>query len=205
MKNEAFNFYSNHGIFECRAGRRVPRIWINFQIPRGWYVAQNNTTGTANDTKIVLTDDESAIRIDIVALPQMTWLRSLSDGHSDFDIYGVVMNYYKKNILKQDISIFSISSTRKVSPDGLRDLVFGMTQMGDEWIIAWSKPEYGEKFIGMHVIFTGEQNTTEIGYEGSDYKYPMPDILYNLLNDFSTDFNYSKRIFDDRENITATI
>jgi len=178
---------------------------ISFPIPEGWNVAQNNTTGMANDTKIVLTDGNSAIRLDIVTLPQMPWLRSTSDGHSDFAIFGLVMNYYKKNILNQDIQIVSTSGTQRLHPDGVQNLNFQMTEGGDEWVIAWSNPSYDEKFIGVHAIFIGKYDTNDVGFESSEYEYNMPLPLYEVLNSFKTRAEFAERTFKGSEDVVAKV
>jgi len=79
---------------------------ISFAIPANWSIAnvqQLNSTETdgtlVNDTKIVLTDGESAIRIDVIRIPQVKWLNQMYDD-SPYYVMGVLESYYRTKLLE---------------------------------------------------------------------------------------------------------
>jgi hypothetical protein len=158
---------------------------ISFQIPVNWSVTKD--AQSSNDTQIVLSNRTSTIRIDIVDLPQMTWL--LNSSSNEFAIDSVVLGYYQTNILKQDSrNINAWSSANKPQPDGIRQLTFGVGGEGQEWVLGWSKPEYGEKFISVHALFDGNFTVVDLSEGRSDWRYYMPIPFYDLLDSFKTNF-----------------
>jgi hypothetical protein len=54
-----------------------------------------------------------------------------------------------------------------------------------EWVIAWTKPSYDEKFIGVHSVFKGEFRQIKIELSGSNDEYIMPEPLWTVLTSFS--------------------
>jgi len=169
-EQESEKTYSNHS--------------ISFQIPANWSVTKD--AHSINDTQIVLSNGASTIRIDIVDLPQMSWLRDSSS--NEFAIDSVVMGYYEKHILKQDgRNINAYSATAKLLPDGIGgQLTFGVGKEGQEWVLAWSKPDYGERFIGVHALFNGNFSVVDLSEGRSDWRYYMPISFYDLLDSFKT-------------------
>jgi hypothetical protein len=156
---------------------------LSFEIPYGWSITRD--AQSANDTQIVLSNETSTIRIDIVDLPQMTWLRNSSS--NGFAINSVVLGYYQKHILEQDVgSINAWSGANKPNPDGIGQLTFGVGGEGKEWVLGWSKPEYGEKFIGVHALFNGNFAAVDLSEGRSDWRYYMPTPFYDLLDSFKT-------------------
>jgi len=98
-----------------------------------------------------------------------------------------VVAYYQKNILKQDSrNINACSAANEPQPDGIRLLTFCVGGEGPEWVPAWSKPEYGERFIGVHALFDGNFTVVDLSEGGSDWRYHMPTLFYDLLDSFKT-------------------
>lgn len=156
---------------------------ISFQIPENWSLTKD--AQSANDTQIVLSNRTSTIRIDIVELPQIIWLRNSSS--NDFAINSVVLGYYQKHILEQDASnINAWSGANKPNPDGIGQLTFGVGGEGKEWVLAWSKTDYGEKFIGFHALFDGKFTVVDLSEGRSEWRYYMPTPFYDLLDSFKT-------------------
>lgn len=99
------------------------------------------------------------------------------------------MDYYKTKVLNpKRVNIRSISSSNNVRPDGIRQMLFGtnMDQKGGEWITVWSRPEYGDKFIGIHALFDGSYPIVDLSYN-NDWVYPLPLPVFEILDSFKTD------------------
>jgi len=166
---------------------------ISFQVPEGWKIAENDSTNV-NDTKIVLTDTKSAIRIDIVNFTELGVLRNLSS-IEEHSMEQIILDYYKSEILNPNkassSNIRSTSSTDQVHPDGISNNVMFGTDIwksgghGGEWIFAWSKKEYGAKLIGVHALFNGNYSAVDLSYN-HDWVYPAPAPLVELINSIKT-------------------
>jgi|GEM_PF-2460932 len=174
---------------------------IYFEIPNGWHITENNSNNI-NDTKIVLTDNRSAIRIDIVDFPELGMLRNISSV-KERSIEQIMMDYYVSGAFSPNKSaltknIRSISSTDLVNPDGagsnlgfgtdIWDPSFGNHEnrgRGGEWIFVFSKKEYGTKFIGIHALFSGKYTAVDLSYN-HDWVYPAPSVLIDLINSIKT-------------------
>lgn len=194
---------------------------IYFQIPKGWNVAENNSTNSS-DYKIVLTDSTSAIRMDIVTFPELKVLRNISsiEEHNIpqiiLDYYREILNPNKGNNRGSGSNIHSISSTDLDHPDGVgNNMEFGTdiypkyeTGRGGEWIFAWQGKEYGDKFIGVHALFNGNYSATDLSYN-HDWYYPAPTTVVELINSIRTDMsgvsgvNERKLEFHSGDPITA--
>ena len=200
---------------------------IYFEIPEGWHVAENNSTNI-NDTKIVITDNRSAIRIDLVKFPELGVLRNISsieEGSMD----QIIRDYYTSEVLNPNKgknwgsanNIRSISSTDQVNPDGVGNNVMFGTDMwdpssrnsegvghGGEWFFAWSKKEYGDKLIGVHALFDGNYSVVDLSYN-HDWVYPAPVPVVELLNSIRTNMSEVSGIearmweFDSRNPLTS--
>jgi hypothetical protein len=59
--------------------------------------------------------------------------------------------------------------------------------------MARSKPEYGEKFIGVYASFNGNFNTVDLSEGRSDWRYYMPTQFYDLLDSFKTNAGTKQR------------
>jgi hypothetical protein len=104
------------------------------------------------------------IRLDIVDMPELVTIWSVSSNDFDFFIGSLVLSYYQKRTLKGDNGrLNALSSTYKPNPDGSRSVSFGVAGEGQEWVLVWSKPEYGGKFVGAHAIFDGTFNVVDLG------------------------------------------
>jgi hypothetical protein len=62
-----------------------------------------------------------------------------------------------------------------------------------EWIIAWVKPEYVDKFIAVHAIFQGDQLMKSLSMSGGGGDYYMQNPLYEILTSFVTQFGNNRK------------
>jgi len=169
---------------------------LSFKIPLNWSVAEvehlNETQADGspiNDTKIVLSDGKSAIRIDIVDMPQMSWILSFYEkDNTKFPWF--IEAFYRTNVIKKERGCTS-SVGLPAKPDGVSNLGFSVCRGDqDEWIIAWTKPSYKNKFIGVRAIFDG---IYPMKYDNrGGYDYTMQSALYELLESLSTNFSLSE-------------
>lgn len=160
---------------------------IEFEIPVGWNVAdvqqiQDDNT-SMNDTKIVLTDSKSAIRIDIIEIPQVSWLMQMYD-NVPHCVVGILQSYYSTYILKSEDEIFG-GTGLPVYPDGTKSMAFATQKSGDmvQWVVTWTKPGYGDKFIAIRGYFQGNYKMEDVSTSWQGYKMEEP------LNDILTSFD----------------
>lgn len=164
---------------------------VSFQIPANWSIAKDAQDGS--DTQVVLTNGDSTIRLDIVDMPELVTIRNVSSDDYSYSLGSLVLGYYQKSALKGDYGqLNAMSSTDKPNPDGSRSVSFGVAGEGQEWVLVWSKPEYGGKFIGAHAIFDGNFSVVDLGEGkgriGDVWKYYMPTLFYDLLDSFRANF-----------------
>ena len=55
----------------------------------------------------------------------------------------------------------------------------------NEWIIAWTKPNYDDEIIGVHSLFKGEFQEKKVEWHGSNSEYSMPEPLWIVLTTFT--------------------
>jgi hypothetical protein len=169
---------------------------IEFAIPANWSVAkveQLNSTQTdgspINDTKIVLSDGKSAIRIDVIGIPQVKWLLPLYDD-GPYYVCDILESFYRIQILsdseKSEFGHSSSGSGLSVHPDDVEYAGFRTGNSGDliEWTLAWTKPEYKDKFIGVHALFQKDYPMKSLSMPGGSGNY-MQTPLYEILDSFS--------------------
>jgi hypothetical protein len=177
---------------------------LSFEIPQNWSIAKieqlnssQNDGSLINDTKIVLSDGKSAIRIDIIEIPQMPWLLSFYD--SDSSIFPwFIETFYRKTVInlgdcsEEGYSGGDHSVGLPVSPDGVERVGFLVCNNYNSarWTLAWTKPEYIKRFIGINAIFEGDyplEKDIRGGY--SEEQYSMQKPLYELLDSLATSFS----------------
>jgi hypothetical protein len=175
--------YNNHGLI--------------FSIPANWSVAKDEqihgiqSDGTPiNDTKIVLTDGGSAIRIDIVEFPQMSWLRGAIGEENIYYLEDTLGYIYCNQVLNQTRINGGGGTELTVHPDGSQYTYFRVSDQKVEWLILWTKPDYGNKFVGIHSIHNGGSAIKQLNIYNSNYS--MPTSLYGILDSISTDKPLSK-------------
>jgi hypothetical protein len=169
---------------------------LSFKIPQNWSVSkveQLNSTQTdgspINDTKIVLSDGKSAIRIDIIGIPQVKWLLPLYDD-GPYYVCDILESFYRIQILsdseKSEFGHSGGGSGLSVHSDDVEYAGFRTGNSGDliEWTLAWTKPEYKDKFIGVHALFQGDYPMKSLSMSGGSGNY-MQTPLYEILDSFS--------------------
>lgn len=177
---------------------------IKFSIPSNWSVVKDeHLNGTQfdgspiNDTKIVLTDGDSAIRIDIIEIPQVKWLLNLYDdepqGHFNlmqYRVFSILEPFYRKEVLleNQDSNIaWSGGSGLPVHPDNIDDVNYRTGKNGDlaEWIVVWTKSKYTDNFIGVHALYRGNYPVKILSMP-DNRSQNMQTSLYGVLESFAT-------------------
>ncbi len=96
-----------------------------------------------------------------------------------------VCEYYKENVVKPVAKLGSTGSGISVKPDGVE--YAGVATNGDshndinEWIIAWTKPEYNDEIICVHSLIKSGYSEKKIEWSGSRTGYIMPEPLWIVL------------------------
>ena len=177
---------------------------IEFAIPANWSIAKveqingSQTDGSPiNDTKIVLSDGKSAIRMDIVEISQVKWLHLLYGDPFDYapnsEVCDITELFYRTKILLDNEKSKSIHSSGgsglSVQPDDLKYAAFTLVTDGEsgipiEWTLAWTKKEYIDKFIGVHALFKDNYPMKSLNASFGG-KYDMQIPLYEFLDSFS--------------------
>ena len=170
---------------------------LSFKIPQNWSIAKveqingSQIDGSPiNDTKIVLSDGKSAIRIDIVDMPQMPWILSFYD-KDETKFPWFMEAFYRVNVIKsEDKSSSSVGLP--ANPDRVSNPGFSVGE--NEWIIAWTKPSYKNKFIGVRAIFEGIYPMKSDTRQGFDYamQIPLYEFLESLRSNFSSNEEMNK-------------
>lgn len=153
---------------------------ISFQIPANWRVTKDAQLG--NDTFVTMNNSSSFIRIDIVSYPLLPTLRSI---HKE-----QLTAHFTK--MQHDRTRWeNYTGSNKVHPDDLPHVNF--QSIGNSTLLfAWTKPEYGDKYIAIKGNFFGPQD--EISLYASRYgNYGCPVDLVNLLNSFRTKYSPEER------------
>jgi len=161
---------------------------LSFAIPEGWAVVKDVQDG--NNTQIILSDNTSAIRIDLVYLSDQEINRlvlnyiELRDGKLSTEISdttpglwnliydlatwrvnGGIGEYYKNEVLETHSHFCSSGTGMGIKPDQEENAAIYLSceEPPLDWVFAWIKPEYDNEFIGIHALFFGEYN--EIRYD----------------------------------------
>lgn len=180
--------YNDHGLF--------------FYIPANWSIAEDEQIhriqfdGTPmNDTKIVLTDGISAIRIDIVEIPQLNWLRK-AFGEEIYHLEDGLGKFYSNQVLNMSDSRRSSSGGTEltVHPDDSQYTYFRVFDENTEWLVLWTKPDYGNKFIGIHSIHDRKYPTVKLNIYKREYY--MQTSLYIILNNLTAGEPLAQSIVD---------
>lgn len=188
---------------------------IAFTIPANWSIAdvqqldRTEADGTlVNDTKIVLTDNYSAIRIDIIKIPQTKWLMQMYED-SPYYVMGILESYYRTKLLEINSRSMGLNggSGLSIKPDGVEHASFRTGSNGDliEWIMIWTKPDYNDKFIGVHALFQGDYQMKPLSMSGGGpYSYYMQKPLYEILDSIVMN-KTSQPITKESENIVSKV
>jgi hypothetical protein len=163
---------------------------ISFKIPQNWSVSNVEQLksiqfdGIINDLKITLSDGSSSIGIDIVEIPQTKWLMEMYNDVPQH-VTGLLESFYLNNIFKLDRKGEQITeggySGYTLKPDDARTTTFRYDSNGTKWSIAWIKPEYENKFIGVHADYQGLNEEKLIGISSGGNR-TMPESLYIILD-----------------------
>jgi hypothetical protein len=135
---------------------------ISFQVPANWRITKDVQLG--NDTFVMLNNSSSFIRIDIVSFPLLPTLRSFMNEHtSTFNYF--LMDHFTW-MQKDRTNWENLTASWKVHPDGLNYMSF--QSIGNSTIMfAWTKPEYGDRYIAIKGNFFGPQDVMSLyGYYG---------------------------------------
>ena len=175
---------------------------LNFEIPNGLGISnEKQINGTQvdgasiNDTQIILTSP-SVIRVDVIEIPQIKWLLNMYDD-GPWYMTGVLESFYRNQIIKVSIlQRLGSGSGIPVNPGGTKDMSFRTSSNGDttEWIIAWIKPEYIDKFIAIHALFQGDQQMKFLSMSGGGQNYYIQKPLYEILTSFVAQFGNNSEI-----------
>ncbi len=178
---------------------------ISFEIPQNWNVVKDIQDG--NDTQIVLSDNISAIRIDLIKysdkgidklmFDHLVREKAISEEYSSSCncpwrlIYGLVPwqangaigYYYKNDVIKSVNNLKCSGSGISIKPDGVdqASIYESCEEAPSEWLIAWIKPEYKEEFIGVHALFLGSYPQIPFEWRGSPKNYTMQQPLRLIL------------------------
>lgn len=178
---------------------------LSFEVPEGWKVVKDTIEG--NDTQIVLSDNTSAIRIDLIKYSDNEINKLMFDhlvrekvaseeyssscncpwrliyGLVPWHANGAIGFYYKNNVIKAVKKFNSYGSGISVKPDGVDQA--SIYESGEdapaEWLIAWIKPEYTNEFIGIHALFSGVYEQIPFEWRGSPKNYTMQQPLRLIL------------------------
>jgi hypothetical protein len=171
------------GIVEKYSGHN-----ISFQVPANWSVTKDAQLG--NDTFVMLNNSSSFIRIDIVSYPLLPTLRNIS-GEYNHTLDYMLMGYLTK--MQNDRTRWeNLTGSSKVHPDGLYYVSFQSTG-NSTLMFAWTKPEYGDKYIVVKGNFFGPQDKYRYMLSSHGH-YGCPVDLVNLLNNFRTKYSAEERI-----------
>lgn len=178
---------------------------LSFELPEGWKVVKDTVEG--NDTQIILSDNVSAIRIDLIKysdkgidklmFDHLIREKVISEEYSSSCncpwrlIYGLVPwhangaigYYYKNNVIKPVNNLKCSGSGISIKPDGVdqASIYESCEEAPSEWFIAWIKPEYKEEFIGVHALFSGSYPQIPFEWYGSSKNYTMQQPLRIIL------------------------
>lgn len=163
---------------------------ISFQIPANWNVTKDAQSG--NDTQIVLSDGTNAIRVDLIkhsdigkiigdyltnhsskseldSMPYnaATWRHA----YEQYPWYSndAICKYYKENVINTNVTS-GVGSGISVKPDDV-EYAGVSTNSGsitdshakvNEWVVAWTKPQYTDEIIGVHSLFMGKFSNVSV-------------------------------------------
>jgi hypothetical protein len=165
---------------------------ISFEIPQNWSVSnveqlkRIELNEITNDLKISLSDGSSSITIDVVEIPQTKWLMEMYDDVPQY-VTGILESFNLKWILKLDRKGEHISgggsSGFTLKPDDARITTFRYSSDAKKWSIAWIKPDYENKFIGVYADYQELNEEKLIGISLGGNR-TMPESLYIILDSF---------------------
>lgn len=161
--------YLNHGLF--------------FKIPESWSVAKDQADD--NETKLVVADNMSAIRIDILNKDYLSKLdKGKGYGSSEY-------NSYKDNVVKTKKHMCLEGGGFPIGSHNISNLDVGVScDESDgfaEWVLLWF-PSDENKVIGVHALLKAIYPTTKILWGSHGYMETyihMPDPLFDLLASIS--------------------
>lgn len=185
---------------------------ISFEIPVNWAVVKDQELG--NDTQIVLSDNVSAIRIDMIKMSDKEinklvaedYAKKRGPGESEnpvdantswkllyslqpWAVVDGVNDYYMNNVIHLVTQLSNSGSGITITPDGAKDAGIA-TSYGImdpiEWSIGWTKPEYDGKIMGVHALFSGNYTQQPIEWRGATQKYTVAMPLWTVLSTFTT-------------------
>lgn len=193
---------------------------VSFQIPQNWSTAKDKVV--ANDIQVVLSNGESAIRIDIIEKANIKEIVNKffaykvskentenvkRDAENNLDwisaykkypwhVSGAVREYYSDNIIEMNHRLNEAGSGLSIEPDNVK--YSGMaTNNGnikngeyEEWVFAWTKPEYKDRIIGVHGLFQNEENRINVTWNGVGNR-TIPEPLWTVLSTFNSSMEMS--------------
>lgn len=168
---------------------------VSFQIPANWSVTKDIQIG--NDTLVMLNNSSSSIRIDIFNVDNNTWndfkplywnKSSLEyiNAEKAVEMYSNCINLNSHKFLSYGIG----PST--VAPDGVHIVAswadYGITLRNGTlikpksiiWLIAWTKPEYKNKIVGIYGNITGSYPEHDYYPDGARIPQPIWDVLDSI-------------------------
>jgi len=168
---------------------------IHFEIPHGW-IKEENILENKGDIQIVLSNKSSTIQIDFVKIPggiiQVLgdWLRDSWPKRYFADQWGInraAGYYYINYIVNLDRPSYKIHGTGlSMKPDSVLYPYYGYKKTSKsnyDWIVAWTKPNYNDRIVGIHAVFEDNYDETIISAGGgANVKMYMQQPLYILLS-----------------------
>jgi|GEM_PF-3541381 len=182
---------------------------ISFQVPDGWHIAENDSS-SPKDAKIVLSDNISTIRVDVMKgvdveklikdylnrpldseIPAGIGSKPWREIYARLPWYSndAMVLYYLVNVLGQPGN--NHGSGISVEPDETKyagvstNYQTGTTPM--DWTIAWTKPTYDDELIGVHGVFYRGYVGKKIVWGGDSRDYNMPKGMYTVLTTIRVD------------------
>ena len=168
---------------------------IHFETPRGW-AKEENLLENKGDIQIILSNKSSTIQIDFVKIPggiiQVLgdWLRDSWPKRyvaDQWEINRAAGYYYINYIVNLDRPSYKSHGTGlSMKPDFVLYPYYGYKEYPKfeyDWIVAWTKPEYNDRIVGLHAVFKdnyGEKIISAGG--GANIKMNMQQPLYIILS-----------------------
>lgn len=153
----------------------------SFDVPVGWGVESNFVDN--GNLSTILSDGDSTIRIDVISIPYVSWLMQMYND-SPWDVTGSLESYYREQVL--GVSGYSSGgSGLPIEPDG-GYMSFRCAHNCAGWTLVWTKPEYVDKFVGVHAVFNGDYPKITMSISGSSREYSMEEPLYGIITSYTT-------------------
>jgi hypothetical protein len=180
-----------------------PFYSITFDIPDNWMIGPPSKN--EGNIGIKLTNKSSHITLNVInieghGIPQIltrkllkdNWKERYNNGSFSWSVNTNIGEHYIYYILFSNdfwTGQFSVGTGLKpIKPDCVEYPYYAIKYnfgMPNEWIIAWTKPEYENKIVAIHAIFNEDYKCRDVKIGGSGgptnkMQLPLYDILENI-------------------------